>query len=103
MAVLEDIPVACTLTAEERPARREQLARIGESILETQERPEGYAYRFASDDILPKLVEIIQAERRCCAFLRFTLQFEPGNGPLWLEVTGPEGTKAFLASFFSRR
>lgn len=27
---------------------------------------------------------------------RFLLLVEPGDGPVWLEVTGPEGTESFL-------
>jgi hypothetical protein len=93
------IPVACTLAAEERPARREMIARIGRAVQEIQEREDGYAYRFDSDAILPDLAAMIQAERRCCAFLQFRMTFAPGNGPLWLEITGPEGTREFLGSW----
>jgi len=32
--------------------------------------------------------------------MRFSLTLEPGDGPLWLEITGPEGTKTFLTSFW---
>ena len=95
------IPVACSLNAEEFQERRELLAWIGQSVEEREERESGYAYRFASDMPLPKLLEIIHAERQCCPFFRFTLTFEPGNGPLWLEITGPEGTKEFLHTLWA--
>jgi hypothetical protein len=39
--------------------------------------------------------------RQCCPFLRFAITVEPGNGPIWLEMTGPEGTKEFLATTFT--
>ena len=96
------IPVACSLNAEELIERRKLLAHIGESLEETQERESGYSYRFASDALLPELLEVIHAERQCCPFFRFALTFEPGNGPLWLEITGPEGTKEFLHAFWGR-
>ncbi len=95
-----DNPIACTLTPEAQPERRDMLHRLGQSIEEVQEREEGYAYRFSSDEILPELMTVIQAERQCCAFLRFALTLDPGNGPVWLEISGPEGTKAFLNGFF---
>ena len=38
----------------------------------------------------------VDLERRCCAFLRFELTVEPGGGPVWLELTGPPGTREFL-------
>ncbi|MCW3094999.1 MAG: hypothetical protein JWL77_617 [Chthonomonadaceae bacterium] len=96
----DNIPVACSLNAEELTDRKKLLARIGQSIEDTEERERGYAYRFASDALLPELLDIIRAERQCCPFFRFVLAFEPGNGPLWLEVTGPKGTKEFLRSFW---
>ena len=96
----DTIPIACSLNAEEVAERRKLLARVGKSIEETQERENGYAYRFAPDAPLPDLLEIIRAERQCCPFFRFVLTFEPGNGPLWLEVTGPKGTKEFLHAFW---
>ena len=97
----DTIPVACSLSAEELTERRKLRARIGESLEETLDRESGYSYRFASDALLPELLEIIRAERQCCPFFRFALTFEPGNGPLWLDITGPEGTKEFLRSFWS--
>jgi hypothetical protein len=40
-------------------------------------------------------------ERQCCPFLRFNIRLEPGEGPIWLELSGPEGTKDFLNSFLT--
>ena len=48
-----------------------------------------------------ELAQLIVFERECCPFLRFNLSVEATNGPLWLELTGPDGTKAFLQSLFS--
>ena len=39
---------------------------------------------------------VIDAERACCRFLRFTLVVEPDGGPLSLTLTGPPGTRDFL-------
>lgn len=41
------------------------------------------------------LFTLIQLEHQCCPFLRFSLIFEAGKGPVWLELTGPSGTKNF--------
>lgn len=95
------IPVACSLTQAKFQGRREKLALVALYIKETQARENGYAYRFASDAVLPELMEIVKAERRCCPFLRFLLTLEAGNGAIWLEVTGPQGTQEFLGSLFS--
>ncbi len=40
---------------------------------------------------------VIEAEHRSCALLRFVMIVESGDGPLWLEVTGPGGTEDFLS------
>jgi hypothetical protein len=41
---------------------------------------------------------MINAERQCCRFLRFQLTVEPDEGPLILDLTGPPGTRDFLAA-----
>lgn len=94
----ENIPLVCTLTPPElQQRRREILDRLAPHLQESRELSNGCAYRFATEEsLLAELAEIVTLERRCCPFLRFTLICEPGQGPLWLEITGPEGTKEFL-------
>jgi hypothetical protein len=65
--------------------------------LEVKEKEDGFEYRFPSDaSLLAELFEFIQFEHECCPFLKFTLTVAPGDGPTWLELTGPAGTKEFL-------
>ena len=93
------LPIACTLTAGELRARRgELLPGLIAQALERVERSDGFAWRFAArTEVLHALTSVIDAERQCCPFLRFELTVEPGQGPLWLAVSGPAGTKAVLA------
>jgi hypothetical protein len=42
----------------------------------------------------------VAAERRCCSFRRFQITVEPGGAPVTLDITGPEGTREFLAAMF---
>lgn len=94
-----EIPIACTLTPAELKERQAGLLqKVSRLVQEVQECEQGYAYRFAPDH-LDEVMEVIRLEHRCCAFLRFTLTVEPGDGPIRLEVTGPPGTKEFLADF----
>jgi hypothetical protein len=73
------------------------LNALCERATELRETASGYSLRFpASDEILDELVQVIQMERKCCSFLRFALVVTPGDGPVWLELTGPEGTKELL-------
>jgi hypothetical protein len=91
-------PVACLLSeAELRERQKNVLAKMMARVLETKALDSGYAFRFAVDDtILAELVAVIQAERKCCAFLKFKLDVSPDNGPVWFEITGPKGTKDLL-------
>ena len=62
----------------------------------------GYRLDFAaSSDVLRALVEMIDAERQCCRFLRFHLTVEPDGQGVSLDVTGPPGTSEFLADLFA--
>ncbi|HEU4401403.1 MAG TPA: hypothetical protein VFT43_04805 [Candidatus Polarisedimenticolia bacterium] len=95
---MTDLPVACTLSdADWRERRSRVLEKVLGRVQERRPLEDGYALRFATDDVvLAELLQLIQLERQCCAFLRFRLTVEPGGGPVWLELTGPPGTKSFL-------
>lgn len=96
------LPVACGLTDSElQERRRDVLQKVRGAVTEVKEVEDGYIFRFPSDEIwIGELAHLIKIERQCCPFLRFGLTVEPGGGPIWLEMTGPEGTKDFLASIF---
>ena len=98
-----ELPIACSLTDPEFQQRRADLLKTFQrALLETKELDDGYAYRFPSGaNWIAELAQLITFERECCPFLRFNLRLEPANGPLWLELTGPEGTKVFLQSLFT--
>lgn len=97
-----ELRVACSLTDHELQERRNiVLQKIGGSVLEVKELESGYAYRFPSDEgSLMEIAQLINLERRCCSFLNFRVSVEAGDGPMWLELSGPEGTKSFLGSLF---
>jgi hypothetical protein len=64
---------------------------------EIRELPDGYAARLPNrPDMLALLAEDLNIERKCCPFLRFTIEIEPHDGPFWLRLTGPEGAIDFL-------
>lgn len=66
-----------------------------ERALERLELPEGYAMRFSQDD-LEAIARFIANERLCCPFLQFELSVKPDAGPLWLQITGPQGAREIL-------
>lgn len=56
---------------------------------------DGYAIRFDYDDF-EAVARFVLNERRCCPFMEFELRVAPESGPLWLRMTGPEGTRGVL-------
>jgi hypothetical protein len=96
----ESLPIACTLTEGELATMKSGLlpgllarATWKESI------PGGFRWRFEPHpDLVKDAAAVIDAEHRCCQFLRFVLRVDPGDGPVWLEVTGPPGTEDFLST-----
>jgi hypothetical protein len=62
---------------------------------ERRDLPNGYAIRFA-DDAFEAAVRFVANERKCCPFMTFELIVAPESGPIWLRMTGPEGTRGVL-------
>lgn len=92
------LPIVCDLTPAELQSRATSLL-PGLVQRATQRVPtnNGYRWTFApATGLLEELAQVITAERKCCRFLRFTVEAEPAVGPIRLEVTGPVGTMQFL-------
>ncbi|HKP35705.1 MAG TPA: hypothetical protein VJT71_02515 [Pyrinomonadaceae bacterium] len=100
---MSDLPIACTLSSAELQQRRQTiLQRLRDAVAEVRELPDGYAYSFpAEGQWLQEIGSMIELERQCCPFLRFQLTVESNGGPIWLELTGPAGTKQFLEEIFN--
>lgn len=97
------LPIACSLTNSELQERRRGILHtVRSAVVEVRELEDGYAYCFPSGGkLLIEVVQLVDLESQCCPFLRFCLTVEPDNGPIWLEMTGPVGTKEFLATTFT--
>jgi hypothetical protein len=100
---MPDLPVACTLGPDALAARREGLLARVVALAEGQDPIEdGWRLRFpASNEALTLIFQMVQAERKCCRFLRFAVAVEPAGGPVVVELTGPPGTRDFLSSLFA--
>jgi hypothetical protein len=98
-------PIACSLSASDFAARRGTLSSgILTKATQVDEVPDGLEWHFAADDdSVRALAALIDAERRCCRFLRFILSVEPGVSEVTLEVTGPPGTREFLDTWIAQR
>jgi hypothetical protein len=93
--------VPSAIPARER-VRHFVLARelLSKQSVERADLPDGYAFRFSANK-LAELVRFIDNERKCCPFMTFLLQIEPQDGPIWLRMTGPEGTRGVLQAELS--
>jgi hypothetical protein len=97
--LMKDLPVACTLSAEDLGQRRADLlpGLIARAVA-SEPLDNGLCFRFdASSELLTELVQVIDAERQCCRFLQFEITVAPDLGPISLQVTGPPGTAQFLS------
>ena len=97
---MADLPIVCTLGPDALRARREgilsDLVRQAETL---EELPQGLRLRFApTQNALTMILRAIEAERHCCRFLRFGVDVEPDGGPIFLQLSGPPGTREFLAA-----
>jgi hypothetical protein len=97
---MSELPIVCTLRPDALSARRQGL--LSELLQQSAERellPDGLRLRFApSGETLSKIAAGVDAVRRCCRFLRFTLTVEPDEGQFALDLTGPQGTREFVAA-----
>lgn len=99
MTAAEGAVLACdpgAIAADARPGHFALARRLfTEAARERREWMEGYAFRFDTD-ALEDVVRFVANERRCCPFLDFEITVAAAAGPVWLRLTGPAGTRAFL-------
>jgi hypothetical protein len=94
-------PFVCDRLALSPEARARHFDELGPQMraLKTgvRELPNGYAFRFPAD---PKTVQLVAewsaGERLCCPFFDIDIRMEEEGGPMWLTLTGREGTKDFI-------
>jgi hypothetical protein len=97
-------PLACVPGAIPMTQRLQHfaLARtlLNQQATERTDLVDGYAFRFDADQLL-ELARFIDNERKCCPFMTFELVVAPEAGPVWLRMTGPDGTRALLQAELS--
>ena len=85
-----ELPIACTLTAEEMPHRLAEMTALGRgSLLAVDADGAAYVLRFRPGaETRRRLEAIVAAESQCCSFLDFELSEQPDA--LALTIAGPE-------------
>jgi hypothetical protein len=96
-------PIACTLSEPELRERKQTvLAALRTHVRSVVARADGYALELEpSDEAIAAAATLIRVERRCCRFVRFALTVEPDGGRVELVLTGPAGTREFLATWLA--
>ena len=93
-----DLPVVCTLTPDTIATRKANLlSGLVQRAKGREDTADGICFSFPSD-ALSALAATVDAERQCCRFLRFEIIVEPDGGPVRLVLSGPPGTREFLAA-----
>jgi hypothetical protein len=96
-----EAPFACNVAALSPAERKRHFDELGPALraLKTgmRELPNGYAFRLPGDaKTLQLAAEWAAGERACCPFFDIDLKLEREGGPLWLTLSGREGTKQFI-------
>jgi hypothetical protein len=99
--VKHESPFACNLNGLTITERARHFVYLGPMLRSRKtgmrELQDGYEFRFPSDGkTIAMLAEWIEQERRCCPFFDIDLRFEREGGPVWMRLTGREGTKQFI-------
>ena len=92
------------IPAQERARYTELFESLCHAIRDKRELPDGYALlldpaQFSMDQAL----EWTKLERECCPFLETQVRWDIENGPVWLDLKGPEGVKDFILDEFKLR
>ena len=97
---MPELPVACTLGPEALRTRREGLlVDLLQRAEHREDLSDGLHLTFSpSGDTIALIARVVDAERHCCRFLRFAMTVEPDGGPVFLELTGPAGTREFVSA-----
>jgi hypothetical protein len=89
-------------TPAERELHVQTIRELFQSLQAIRNAADGYEFNFpSSSEIITSMAEFISKERLCCPFLEFAVKVPPGNEPITLLLTGPEGTQEFLRAEFS--
>lgn len=97
LPVTQDVPLLCTLTADERTQRSQENCPILTAFQRVEELEDGYALQYSAEqEWIQRLVTFVTQERACCPFLTFELAFEPDSGPIWLRLRGRAEVKDML-------
>jgi hypothetical protein len=94
-------PLACDMVALTPAIRKRHFEELSPQLRalrkSVRELPDGYEFEFPADaNTYAMLTEWSIQERDCCPFFDIEIQLDREGGPMWLRLTGREGTKEFI-------
>jgi hypothetical protein len=93
-------PIACTLSAAEMPARRAEMAALARELVSADAQAARGVLRFrAGARTRERAAAFVEAESRCCPFLRLELHDDPDA--LTLIVEGPPGSEPIVGELLA--
>jgi hypothetical protein len=91
-----ELPIACSLSAAELPARLAAIGAVGrEGLVDARVNDAQALLRFRAD-VRPRLAAIVAAEAQCCAFLAMSLGDADGHDEVELRIEAPPGGEATM-------
>lgn len=84
----QTVPVACSLTAHERPDRQRLMSALGEGLIAVDAEGREASLSFAKDQG-QAIDRFVESESECCPFFGF--EINDGAESTVLSVTAPEG------------
>lgn len=92
-----EIPIACSLTADELRVRGVANAAIFARATSVSELADGYRFTFpAGEDEARELLWLVRAEAACCPFFTFDLTFPSPHQTILLAVRGRDEAKQLV-------
>lgn len=82
--------------------RRKLMAQVVRSADHIDTLEEGYRLRLAHKHT-DLVMQLEQAERACCQFLNFGVEFPAGLDTINLTITGPVGTREYLDQLVAKK
>lgn len=83
------------LSTEERQHHRRLTEQLLKAVEAKTELADGYGFKLPRSS-WSSVSEWVWLESKCCPFFGFQLELGRDGGPLWLRLTGEDGTKAFI-------
>ena len=84
------VPIACSaeaIPASERDAHFALAAKLFDEAVAERSGPDGRTFLVPAEQLM-ELARFVENERKCCPFLRFTIEVSGGEGPIRVHVAG---------------